>query len=91
MRKKIQKQMPLMITRIDHPHALELEGISQILDANPIIYDWVLQDLTRDVIRTDTGAEGMSAEQVLRAAIIKQMEGYSYGWALISNDLAMRI
>jgi len=78
MRKKTQKQMPLTITSIDHPHAVELEGISQILDANPIIYDWVLQDLTRDVPRTDTGAEGMSAEQVLRAAIIKQMEGYSY-------------
>jgi len=70
--------MPLTITNIDHPHAEELEGISQILDENPIIYEWVLQDLTRDVMRTDTGAEGMSAEQVLRAAIIKQMEGYSY-------------
>jgi len=78
MRKNYQKQMPLTITRIDHPHAEELEGISQILDENPIIYEWVLQDLTRDVMRTDTGAEGMSAEQVLRAAIIKQMEGYSY-------------
>jgi len=78
MRKNCKKQMPLTITRIDHPHAEELEGISQILDANPIIYQWVLQDLTRDVMRTDTGAEGMSAEQVLRAAIIKQMEGYSY-------------
>jgi IS5 family transposase len=78
MRKKTQKQMPLLITSIDHPHAMELEGISQILDTNPIIYDWVLQDLTRDMMRTDTGAEGMSAEQVLRAAIIKQMESYSY-------------
>jgi IS5 family transposase len=78
MRENYKKQMPLTITSIDHPHAEELEGISQILDANPIIYEWVLQDLTRDVIRTDTGAEGMSAEQVLRAAIIKQMEGYSY-------------
>jgi len=78
MRKNYQKQMPLTITNIDHPHAEELEGISQILDENPIIYEWVLQDLTRDVMRTDTGAEGMSAEQVLRAAIIKQMEGYSY-------------
>ena len=74
-----------MITRIDHPHAVELEGVSQILDANPIMYDWVLQDLTRKVIRTDTGAEGMSAEQVLRAAIIKQMEGYSY------EDLAFHL
>lgn len=78
MRKNYEKQMPLTITSIDHPHAEELEGISQILDAHPIIYEWVLQDLTRDVMRTDTGAEGMSAEQVLRAAIIKQMEGYSY-------------
>jgi IS5 family transposase len=85
MRKNTQKQMPLMITRIDHPHAVELEDVSQILDANPIIYDWVLQDLTRNVIRTDTGAEGMSAEQVLRAAIIKQMEGYSY------EDLAFHL
>ncbi len=78
MRKKNQKQMPLMITSIDHPHAEELEGISQILDDNPIINEWVLQDLTRDVTRTDTGAEGMSAEQVVRAAIIKQMESFSY-------------
>lgn len=85
MRKKAQKQMPLMITRIDHPHAVELEGISQILDANHIIYDWVLQDLTRDMMGADTGAEGMSAEQVLRAAIIKQREGYSY------EDLAFHL
>ena len=37
MRKKNQKQLPLMIRTIDHPHALELESISQILDDNPII------------------------------------------------------
>ena len=78
MRKNYQKQMPLMISSIDHPHAQELEGISQILDDNPIIYEWVLQDLTRNVIHTNSGAEGMSAEQVVRAAIIKQMESYSY-------------
>ena len=78
MRKKNQKQLPLMITRIDHPHAEELQRISEILDDNPIINEWVLQDLTREVTRTDTGAQGMSAEQVIRAAIIKQMEGYSY-------------
>ena len=85
MRKNYQKQMPLTITSIDHPHAEQLEGISQILDANPIIYEWVLQDLTRSVTHVDTGAEGMSAEQVVRAAIIKQMEGYSY------EDLAFHL
>lgn len=31
MRKKIKKQMPLMINRIDHPHATELESINKIL------------------------------------------------------------
>ena len=65
MRKKNQKQMPLMITSIDHPRTEELEGISQIFDDNPIINEWVLQDLARAVTRTDTGAEGMSAEQVV--------------------------
>ena len=78
MRKKNQKQLPLMITGIDHPHADELQAISQILDSNPIINKWVLQDLTLDKMLTDTGAEGMTAEQVIRTAIIKQMEGYSY-------------
>jgi IS5 family transposase len=38
----------------------------------------VLQDLTRGVKNRDRGAEGMTAEQVLRAAIIKQSEGFSY-------------
>lgn len=37
MRRKNQKQMPLTITSIDHPQAVELEGISQILNAKLII------------------------------------------------------
>ena len=78
MRKKNQKQMPLLTLNVNHPRAAELEGISQILDKNPIINELVLQDLTRWVKNNDTGAEGMSAEQVVRAAIIKQREGFSY-------------
>ena len=85
MRKKDQKQMPLMITGINHTHAAELRGISKILDDNSIIYEWVLQDLTRHVTHTDTGAEGMTAEQVVRAALIKQMESFSY------EDLAFHL
>jgi IS5 family transposase len=85
MRKKYQKQIPLMINRIDHPHAVELDSMSKIFDDNPIIYEWVLQDLTRDVTHTNTGAEGMTAEQVIRAAIVKQMENYSY------EDLAFHL
>ena len=78
MRKKHQKQMPLMRNRIDHPRAKELEAISRILDENSIIYDWVWQDLSQSEADHGPGAQGMSAEQVLRAAIIKQMEEFSY-------------
>lgn len=74
-----------MIRTIDHPRAKELENISNILDANPIINELVLQDLTRDKTHTNTGAAGMTAEQVIRAAIIKQMEQFSY------EDLAFHL
>ena len=85
MRKKYQKQMPLMPANIEHPRAKELERISQILDSIPTIVDMVLQDLTHGVKHSNCGAEGMTAEQVLRAAIIKQTEGFSY------NELAFHI
>ena len=85
MRKKKQKQMPLMDRSIDHPRARELRDISRILEQNPIIDEMVLQDLTREVEHRETGAEGMSAEQVVRAAIVKQMTGFSY------DDLAFHI
>lgn len=78
MRKKMRKQIPLMARTVDHPHAKELDAISDILDTNPSIYELALQDLRGKVINPGTGAEGMTAEQVVRAAIIKQMEDYSY-------------
>ena len=49
MRKKNQTQMPLMPSNIEHPRARELDRISQILEAIPIITDMVLQDLTHGV------------------------------------------
>ena len=70
--------MPLRDENIDHRRADELKSISLILDNNPIITEMVLQDLTQGVKNPTTGAEGMSAEQVLRAAVIKQWEGCSY-------------
>ncbi len=78
MRKKNQKQLPLMNTTVNHPHAHEYAEISQILDQNPIIYELVLQDLLTEIKCPGAGAEGMSADQVLRATIIKKKEGYSY-------------
>jgi len=78
MRKKNQEQMPLMPCEIEHPRAKELDRISKLLDSIPTITDMVLQDLTDGVKNRDCGAQGMTAEQVLRAAIIKQTEGFSY-------------
>ena len=62
MRKKNQKQMPLMPCDIEHPRAKYLDRISQILDSIPTINKMVLQDLTHGVKNRNTGAEGMSAE-----------------------------
>jgi len=78
MRKKNQKQMPLTPRTVDHPHAMELKLISRILDHIPTINELAWQDLTQHVENIGTGAEGMSAEQVVRCAIVKQMEDYSY-------------
>jgi len=78
MRKKSQKQMPLMPPKIDHPQAEELSAISRILENNPIIYDLVMQDLSPKEIKSKAGAKGMTAEQVIGAGIVKQMFEFSY-------------
>jgi hypothetical protein len=65
-------------------------NISRILDTLPTINEMVLQDLREgEASPRPTGAQGMSAEQVLRAAIIKQLEGFSYERAVAQIALAM--
>ena len=79
MRKKSKKQLPLMPEAIDHPQAIELESISRILDANPTICDLALQDLSEGSKKASrAGARGMTADQVVRAAIVKQMLNFTY-------------
>ena len=71
--------MPLMPPKIDHPQANELEAISQIIDSKPTICDHVMQDLCKGRPATvQSGANGMTAEQVLRAAIVKMLYGFTY-------------
>jgi IS5 family transposase len=76
MRKICKKQLPLPEEAPAHPKVEELAKISVILDKNSSIYTLVAQDL--GIAKKATGSEGMSAEQVVKAAIIKQMEEYSY-------------
>lgn len=54
----------------------KLQMMDQILDANPQIIELVHQDLIQGLSKT--GAWGISAEQVLRTAIIRQWKQYSY-------------
>ncbi len=71
--------MPLMPQIKDHAQSRELKTISSIIDANPIICDYVLQDLNRGKnIAHRNGANGMSADQVLRCAIVKVLFNFTY-------------
>ena len=79
MREKMQKQLPLMNPATDHDQARELEVIDAILKKHPTICDLVYQDLcAKRCLNTRNGARGMSAEQVLRAAIVKALFGFTY-------------
>jgi IS5 family transposase len=77
MRQKRQAQLNLFHALGSNDIAKELGEISLILDANPLILDYVFSDLTKGC-RVDTGAEGMTAEQVLRAAVLKQYRQLTY-------------
>jgi hypothetical protein len=79
MREKGQRQMPLMPEIASHIQAKELQAISAILDGKPITVDFVPQDLCKGRAGDSrVGAKGMSAEQVLRAAVVMRRFGFSY-------------
>ncbi len=77
MRQKAEKLLPLGHIFPDHQMSRELEKIAEILDENPRISELVLQDLC-DHSQSGKGAGGLRAEFVLRAAIVKQLHGFSY-------------
>ena len=78
MRDLYHAQLPLT-AKSSHPRAEELVVMSQALDANLAVLKRVRQDLLRRrKADAKKGREGMSAEQVLRAALIKQMLSFSY-------------
>ena len=77
MRMKFNPQLNLFMTMPRNKIAKELLEISKVLDATPKVLDFVYQDLVRSV-RPTTGREGMTAEQVLRCAILKQYRQLTY-------------
>jgi len=77
MRKTVHRQLPLVPALREHSHVAELEEMGRILDGNPEIAEAAHADLVRGV-RADTGCEGLSADQVVRAAILYHQNGWSY-------------
>jgi len=88
MRKRIVSQLALFdqsihqLTSLIRPPVV-LRKMDRVLSANPEMVDLIHADLTRNV--SEVGANGMSAEQVLRTAILRQMKKYNW------RELADRI
>jgi IS5 family transposase len=76
MRKTRRIQPTLMEPWLDMPHAKELQTISRLLDDHPRSSQMVAQDLASPAATSATN--GLTGEQVLRALIVKQMNGFSY-------------
>lgn len=79
MREIVAQQRPLRPRDLDHDHAREFKAMSEILDELPEdVLSLVHRDLTRNGRSTLKGRKAMTTEQVLRAVVVKQMNGYSY-------------
>ena len=79
MRKIIHKQLRIVEPSIDHEHAKELHQIRELISEYPGILELVHDDLIRGLDEPETGRRGMmTAEQVFKVMLIKQMNGFSY-------------
>ncbi|MCP4675908.1 MAG: transposase [Deltaproteobacteria bacterium] len=79
MRKKLHEQLPIVEPSIQHPHADELAVIDALIKECPQIPTLIYQDLVRGLKDPNTGREGqMTADQVIRTLLVKQMNGFSY-------------
>ena len=63
---------------VSHEHASELAEIDRILSECPEAAAAVERDLVAGVTNPGTGRRGMTAEQVIRAIIVKQLGSFSY-------------
>jgi IS5 family transposase len=77
MRERRVKQQNIFHVLLSTEIGRELEAISNLLNENPQILDLVYGDLV-DLKDPETGRMGMTAEQVLRCAILKQYRNLTY-------------
>jgi IS5 family transposase len=95
MRKKIVAQRTLFDHAINLLITLfkpskKLKKMSAILDDNPDMVVAVHADLTSG--SADSGSHGMSAERVLRCAVLKQYKQYTYRelWERLKDGISLR-
>ena len=77
MRQKRTVQSSIFDVYADHDIGRELKAMSDWLDAHCEILEWVTEDLCRPKSQ-NTGRIGLSAESILRCAILKQHRQLSY-------------
>ncbi len=77
MRKKRITQVSIFDFFSEHDIGQELKGMSERLEQNLVILNWITKDLQPNLL-TDTGRQGLSVESVLRCAILKQYRQLSY-------------
>jgi IS5 family transposase len=77
MRRKRNPQTSIFEVLGKHPGARELEQMATILATNHDMLDQAYADLLKKR-RHDTGRQGMTAEQVVRCALLKQFRELSY-------------
>ena len=78
MREAYRTQQSIESPWLDLDHAAELRVISGLLDRCVDVLELALADLELSPCGSYSGARGLSADQVVRAMIIKQMNDFSY-------------
>ena len=76
MRRSRESYLSLFGQYTEHSFSEDLARLSDLLDSHPEVNDWVLQDLADG--KDTRGSKGMSAEEILRVAILKQIRQWSY-------------
>jgi len=77
LRRPRKSQLSLVPAWVEHVHAKELAAISHILDSNPSMLEVVTADLVAGR-NGSRGAPGMTGAEVVRSAVLKQMNGFTY-------------
>jgi IS5 family transposase len=86
MRSPYRRQAPLIAPRTAHARARELADIDQLLEDTPALAKLVAADLPHAPgASNSTGRPGLTGDQVLRASIVRSIEGCSY------DDLAFHL